>query len=581
LTNLPSIAGFAVRRRIGRGGMGTVYEAYEERLARTVAIKVLARDLANDPAARELFQREGRAQVQFDHPHVLNVHSSGTTDDGDFYLNLQYVAGGSIKDQQNGKPLPTPRLLTLLAQIASALDAAHADEREHRDVKSSNILADGDHAYLSDFGLASVASETTIASTELLFGSAPYMAPEVIKGEPRKKATFGAADRYALAAVLYEGLTGRPPFAELNRDAVLYAHTHRPPPRPTDHRPGLPTAIDAVIARGMAKDPVKRPPTAAALIDEARAALMGSSRRGWRVSRKVVAAGAALTAVNAGVLAGVLTSPPEMAKAAQRNLATSRVSLSYATPWRHGHDAGVPGLKLRDGVTLDDPDDRATLVAGVGDGAGATLLPAALRDKVPSPTRVGVAGATALAYSDIDLGDAGHAMVIAVPTKTDVVYAACLGRPDLTATARSRCNAAIRSLALRGRPAIAIGPSKAYAKHLTAALDDLEEARSSGLSKARKATTPTAQASALANFDGACRSALARVRAQHPGPELSDRHRAIADAMSRTCDAYRDLRHAARDGRRTTYATARDRAATLVSKLRRAVQALAGAGYDV
>jgi serine/threonine-protein kinase len=581
MARLPSIAGFDVRRRIGTGGMGTVYEAYEEELARTVAIKVLTRHLADDPAARELFQREGRAQVQFVHPHVLNVHSRGTTDDGDFYLNLQYVAGGSIKEQQNGRPLPNDRLLALLGQMASALDAAHAAGREHRDVKSSNILADGDHAYLSDFGLASVASETTIASTGLLFGSAPYMAPEVIRGDPRSKASFGAADRYALAAVLYECLTGRPPFADLNRDAVLYAHTHRPPPRPTDRRPELPAAIDAVVARGMAKDPTKRPPTATALIGEARAALT-ESRRGWRVPRKAAAAVAVLAAVASGVLTGVQTSPPETAKAAPRSLATSRVSLSYAAPWRPGHGTGVPGLKLRDGLALDDPADRTTLVAGVGDGDGTTLLPAALRKGATAPTRVSVADTTALAYSDVDLGDeAGHALVVAVPTKEDVVYVVCRRRPDLTAAARSRCNAAIRSVRLRGRPAIAVGPSKAYAKYLTAVLDDLDEARSSALAEARKASTPAGQASALAGFDGPCRSALARMRRQDPGPELSARHHAIADAISRACDAYRDLWHAARDGRRTAYATARDRAATRVSMLRRAVRALEGAGYDV
>src|SRR5688500_4971807 len=199
--------------------MGVVYAAEEAALGRRVALKLLAPEFAADDSYRERFLRETRLAASLEHPHVLPVYAAGE-EEGRLYLALRLVPGedlGALLLREG--PLPPERALALLAQIGSALDAAHEAGLLHRDVKPAKVLlADGGHAYLSDFGLARTTDAS--ASTPHLAGTYAYVAPELIEG---RKPT-AACDRYAFACVAYECLAGRPPFVRAAEAALLVAH---------------------------------------------------------------------------------------------------------------------------------------------------------------------------------------------------------------------------------------------------------------------------------------------------------------------------------------------------------------------
>jgi serine/threonine protein kinase len=267
------VNGYRIERVLGRGGMGVVYEALQLSLERRVALKILSADHVHDPQFKLRFQREALIQAGLSHPNIVTVHDAGEID-GSPYIVMRLIQGTTLKELLMGGTVTPEQLLRLLAQIAEALDAAHAQQLVHRDVKPENILVrNGRKAYLADFGLTRLLTETGLTTTGRFVGTVRYIAPEQVLGlDPT-----GACDIYSLAAVVYEGLTGTPPYVRPTEVAMLYAHTNEPPPQPTRINPQLPAAIDDVIARGMAKDPATRYPTAAALIAAAEAAL-GISR---------------------------------------------------------------------------------------------------------------------------------------------------------------------------------------------------------------------------------------------------------------------------------------------------------------
>ena len=261
-------AGYEIEELAGRGGMGVVYRALDLDLDRTVALKLISAALSDNPVFRRRFQAECRIAASLDHPNVVTLYHAGEQD-GLLYQAMRYIEGEDLRDAivANG-PLAPDRAVHVIAQIASALDAAHAKGLVHRDVKPANILlAPGDHAYLSDFGLTKrllADSEETV--TENLLGTLDYVAPEQIRGQEVSPRT----DVYALGCVLFHTLTGAPPFASLEREAKLWAHV--------SERPGalggeLPTSLDEVIARAMAKDPADRFAGAGELADAAGEAL--------------------------------------------------------------------------------------------------------------------------------------------------------------------------------------------------------------------------------------------------------------------------------------------------------------------
>jgi DNA-binding beta-propeller fold protein YncE/predicted Ser/Thr protein kinase len=245
-----TLAGYRIDALIARGGMGVVYRATHLKLERPVALKVIARDLAEKEGFRERFLRESRLAARLDHPHVVPVFDA-REEEGELIVAMRLIEGGDLRrliDREG--PLEPARAIGLLGQIAEALDAAHAAGIVHRDVKPHNILVEGERAYLSDFGLAKAYAGNGAGSSASIAGTVEYMAPEQWRGE-----RIGpAADVYALGCVLYEALTGIVPYAR----------------KDSDSEPEMPAGIDAVIERAVSKEPDRRFPTAGALIAAAR-----------------------------------------------------------------------------------------------------------------------------------------------------------------------------------------------------------------------------------------------------------------------------------------------------------------------
>lgn len=257
---------------IGVGGMGEVYRAYDTLRERMVAIKLLRPEMAADQSFQERFRRESRIAARLQEPHVIPVHNFGEID-GVLYIDMRLVEGESVKDVLRAVGvLPPARAVSIIGQVASALDDAHANGLIHRDIKPENVLLTStDFAYLVDFGIAHGGGEASVTSTGLVVGSSAYMAPERFNGDRGGP----ASDIYSLACLLYETLTGRAPYEAGDVRQVWSAHMFAPPPRPSIMRRGISRAFDDVIARGMAKQPQDRYATAGELARAAAAALEG------------------------------------------------------------------------------------------------------------------------------------------------------------------------------------------------------------------------------------------------------------------------------------------------------------------
>ncbi len=293
-------AGYRIDDVVGRGGMGVVYRATELALDRPVALKLIAPELASDASFRERFLGESRLAASIDHAGILPVYASGEAD-GELYLANRFVEGTDLGAIVEQGPLPAERALGLVGQVADALDAAHARGLVHRDVKPGNVLVDAaDHCYLSDFGLTTqLGAKGPTASG--LAGSLDYLAPEQI----RRGEVDGRTDQYALSCVLYELLSGAPPFRRDTEAQTLWAHMQEEA-SPLAAYPEL----ESVFARALAKEPEQRYESCDAFVDEARAALgLGPSpvavrRRRRRIGGRLLYGGAALIAL--AVVAAVL-----------------------------------------------------------------------------------------------------------------------------------------------------------------------------------------------------------------------------------------------------------------------------------
>jgi serine/threonine-protein kinase len=251
--------GHRIEGVVGRGGMGVVYRVRHLRLDAPMALKLITDARADDPEFRARFEREARLAAQLRHPNVVRVFDAGEQD-GVLYVTMDLIEGTDLREliAREGR-LEAPRATRILAQVASALDVAHARGLIHRDVKPANILVEGppggEHAYLTDFGLTKhMTSDSAFTQTGALVGTLDYMAPEQIRGT----ALGPQADVYALACVLFHSLTGRQPFRRDSQPAVMTAHLFEPPPAPSSVVEGLPRGFDAVIPRGMAKEPGER-----------------------------------------------------------------------------------------------------------------------------------------------------------------------------------------------------------------------------------------------------------------------------------------------------------------------------------
>jgi tRNA A-37 threonylcarbamoyl transferase component Bud32 len=272
-----TIPGYRLDSCIGQGSAAAVYLARDERRDRRVALKVMVPELAREVDFRTRIIREARAAAALGHPHVLPVFEADEAD-GTLYVAMHYVRGGDARSllSQLG-PLPAGYAGQIIAQIASALDAAHDRGLTHRDVRPANILLDGDagdaatgdHAYLSDFGMSKVFTPGQVISADQAGGSLDYLAPEQIEGRP----VDDRADLYSLACTGFELLCGTPPFGPDQGQTLMYAQIYADPPAVSARRAGLPAAVDSVLATALAKDPADRYPSCGRFAEELRAAL--------------------------------------------------------------------------------------------------------------------------------------------------------------------------------------------------------------------------------------------------------------------------------------------------------------------
>ncbi len=260
---------YRLEELLGRGGMGEVWRAYDTVTDRVVAVKVLPAQLAKDQTFLQRFRREAEAAAQLNNPHIIPIHDYGEID-GRLFVNMRLIEGRDLEQVLAHGPLEPGRAVRIIEGIALALHAAHKVGLVHRDVKPSNILLDeDDFAYLIDFGLARGTDQSKLTNTGGVIGTWAYMAPERMRaGEVDAR-----ADIYALACVLYECLTGSPPFPGDTFESQALAHLTDPPPRPSSTRAELSEQFDPVIEKGMAKDPDERYTTTVELAREARDAV--------------------------------------------------------------------------------------------------------------------------------------------------------------------------------------------------------------------------------------------------------------------------------------------------------------------
>jgi serine/threonine-protein kinase len=270
------LAGYRIEGLAGEGGMGRVYRATQMGLNRQVALKLIMPELATEPDFRARFERESRLTASIEHPNVIPVYEAGDAE-GQLFIAMRWVEGTDMRSVilTEGR-LEPERAIGIVEQVAAALDAAHSGGLVHRDVKPANVMlttAHGqEHVYLTDFGLTKRAgSGTALTRTGAFVGTPDYMPPEQIKGERADART----DVYALGCLLFHALTGRTPYDRDTEVAKMYAQLHDEPPSAAEAVPGMPSALDAVIARALAKDADERYLSAGDLGRAARAALTG------------------------------------------------------------------------------------------------------------------------------------------------------------------------------------------------------------------------------------------------------------------------------------------------------------------
>ncbi|MDQ3548524.1 MAG: serine/threonine protein kinase, partial [Chloroflexota bacterium] len=262
------LGGYVLRRMIARGGMGVVYEGYQESLARPVAIKILYPHLSDDPGFRERFQREARALAQLTHPHIVRVIDFDVSEKY-VYMIMELVTGHSLRDElirlrNQGQVMGIPRTMEILQAVGLALTFAHERGFVHRDVKPGNVLIDEEgQVFLTDFGLVKLEEVAGVTATGAVMGTPEYMSPEQFLAT----STAGpAADQYALAVVAYEMLVGRVPFQAPTPVGLLQKHLQEEPPSILTIDANLPRSVEPVIRRGLAKDPNARYPNVSTFV---------------------------------------------------------------------------------------------------------------------------------------------------------------------------------------------------------------------------------------------------------------------------------------------------------------------------
>ncbi len=262
---------------VGRGGMSEVHQGIDRRLGRDVAVKVLRKDLARNPAYQERFRREAQNAASLNHPNIVAVYDSGDTKERDLaipYIVMEWVDGDVLRDLLHRDGPPTlPRAAEIVADICLALDFSHRHGVVHRDVKPANVMLTRSGAVkVMDFGVARAAADGTAPTTATaVIGNARYLSPEQASGQP----VDVRSDIYATGCVLYELLCGAPPFTGRTPIVVANQHVQEAPRPPSERRPGIPRVFDAITLKALSKNPANRYQTAAEMRTDLRRAAAG------------------------------------------------------------------------------------------------------------------------------------------------------------------------------------------------------------------------------------------------------------------------------------------------------------------
>ncbi len=331
-------AGCRIAGVAGRGGMGVVYSATELRLQRPVALKLIAAVHGSDAEFRERFERESLLAASIDHPNVIPVYGAGEQD-GCPYLVMRLVRGTDLQAllSRSGR-LETALAAKIVAQVAAALDAAHAAGLVHRDVKPANVLLDNDHVYLTDFGLTRLAgADNNLTETGRWMGTVDFASPEQLLAAR----TDARSDVYALGCVLFATLTGEPPYARGTVPAAIYAHLHEPIPRVSDR--GGPAAFDRVVARALARKPDDRYPSAG---DLGRAVMAAAAGERVTEQERTVATGSAAPDPRAPtiVLPAALAAPAAQGEPPTPPVAVAAPGRAPAAPRARSRRRALGGL---------------------------------------------------------------------------------------------------------------------------------------------------------------------------------------------------------------------------------------------
>jgi predicted Ser/Thr protein kinase len=594
------LAGYRIEEQLASGGMGVVYRATQLSLGRTVALKVLAPHLSSDPEFADRFRQEAALQARLEHPSIVTVYEAGESEEG-LFLAMRFVEGTDLKRLIEDGDLNPARALRLLEQVAAALDAAHEAGLIHRDVKPQNVLVDGrDRAYLADFGLTKSSGSRGITRTGAYLGSLDYVSPEQVRGDE----VTGASDRYAFAAVLYECLAGQVPFPRETEAALLYAHVSEPPPAVSERRPELPAALDALLARGLAKDPAGRYPTATQLVRDAQAAL---ELRPPTPAGAEPAGGGRSRFGETIVDPGLLRRPPTIAVERERRLPGAATVAAIvllcagvaAAGFLLGHSrSGTRSPADHTAVvgpfSFDYPDDewqvggaQTTLQSAVSlDGrrraSGGSFLAGIAsavdaRSLLPRGAGHGKGELVRLGRYDALRYRSPHHATYTIPVGRGALLVLCSGMPGVL----RRCESIATTVVLHGIQAGRIGPDPVFAAALGTAVTHLDAIRVAERRALRAAKSPDARAGHAEVLASAYATASAQVDSIPAGPHEQSAQKQLERAFGLARDGYVLLGAALRARDHGGYVAAVRKIRTAEAQANAAIRALAKLGYPL